>query len=186
MEETTDGQGMPEPATVMRAGSVDAAVVSALWLLRRSVWTLLWVALIVLALSGSLDDAGDLETPTIASATDARELARSPEVLLVLAPAARLVSGWLALVAAYPLARRFQRHADRGTGRTRRHPVVWSDRWYLVRSLRDWRWTSAVRRLARHRLGRAGLPILVLDIGLLVTGIVLLPVALVVLVRALV
>lgn len=100
MEETTDGQGMPEPATVMRAGSVDAAVVSALWLLRRSVWTLLWVALIVLALSGSLDDAGDLETPTVASAADARELARSPEVLLVLAPAARLVSGWLALVAA--------------------------------------------------------------------------------------
>jgi hypothetical protein len=185
VEATTVDPSTPEPATVLRAGSVDAAVLLALWLLRRSVWTLLWTAVIALVLAGGLDAAEDLETPTITSAADVRAVARSPEALLVLAPAARLASGWLALVAAYPLARRFQRHADRDTRRTGRHPVVWSDRWYLVRSLRNWRWTSAVRRLARQRLGRAGPPILVLDLTLLVTGIVLAPVAVVVLVRAL-
>jgi len=96
--------------------------------------------------------------------------------LLILAPATRLGSGWLALLTAFPLARRFQRHADRETPRTGRHPAAWSDRWYLVRALRDWRWTSSVRRLARQRLGRAGPPIMVLDITLMVTGIVLFPV----------
>jgi hypothetical protein len=185
VEPTTHPQGIPEPATVLGTGSVDAAVLSVLWLIRRSVWTLLWAGVIVFVLSGDLGGADDLETPTITSAADAREVVGSPRVLLLLAPVARLGSGWVALLAAYPLARRFQRHADREARRTGRHPVVWSDRWYLVRALRDWRWTSSVRRLARQRLGRAGPPILVLDIALLVTGIVLLPVALTVLVRSL-
>ena len=177
---TDDLEGAPEPATVLGAGRTDAALLLALWVARRSFWTLVWGGLIVLALSGALDAAEDLETPTITSAADAREMVRSPQALLVLAPAMRLGSGWLALLAAFPLARRFQRHADRETRRTGRHPAVWSDRWYLVRALRDWRWTSSVRRLARQRLGRAGPPILVLDITLMVTGIVLFPVAAVV------
>ena len=177
MEPTNDPEGVPEPAAVLGAGSLDAAVLLVLWLVRRSFWTLIWAGIIVLALSGVLDAAEDLETPTISSAADAREMIRSPQVLLILAPAARLGSAWLALLAAFPLARRFQRHADRETRRTGRHPAVWSDRWYLVRALRDWRWTSSVRRLARQRLGRAGPPILVVDITLLVAGIVLLPVA---------
>jgi hypothetical protein len=177
---TDDLEEAPEPATVLGVGRTDAALLLALWVVRRSFWTLLWGALIVLALSGTLDAAEDLETPTISSAADAREVVRSPQALLVLAPAMRLGSGWLALLAAFPLARRFQRHADRETRRTGRHPAVWSDRWYLVRALRDWRWTSSVRRLARQRLGRAGPPILVLDITLMVTGIVLFPVAAVV------
>jgi hypothetical protein len=185
VEPTADGEGLPEPATVLVAGSVDAALLLALWLARRSFWTLLWVGTIVLVLFGGVDAAEDLETPTITSAADAREVVRSPQALLVIAPAVRLGSGWLALLAAYPLARRLQRHADRGMRRTGRHPVVWSDRWYLVRALRDWRWTSSVRRLARHRLGRAGPPILVLDITLLLTGIVLAPVAVAVLVARL-
>lgn len=174
---TDDLEEAPEPATVLGAGRTDAALLLALWVVRRSFWTLLWGGLIVLALSGTLDAAEDLETPTISSAADAREVVRSPQALLVLAPAMRLGSGWLALLAAFPLARRFQRHADRETRRTGRHPAVWSDRWYLVRALRDWRWTSSVRRLARQRLGRAGPPILVLDLTLMVTGIVLFPVA---------
>lgn len=185
MEPASDGQGLPEPATVLSSGTFDAAVLSALWLLRRSFWTLVWAGTIILVLSGNFDDPEDMEAPSIASAADAAEVARSPQVVLLLAPAARLGSGWLALLAAYPLARRIQRHADRGTGRTRRHPAVWSDRWYLVRALREWRWTSPVRRLARQRVGRAGTLVLVLDITLLVTGIVLVPVALVVVVRAL-
>ncbi len=176
MEPTSDGQGLPEPATVLGAGTSDAAVLLALWLVRRSFWTLVWAGIIVVALSGTLDAAEDLETPTITSAADAREVVRSPQALLILAPATRLGSGWLALLTAFPLARRFQRHADRETPRTGRHPAAWSDRWYLVRALRDWRWTSSVRRLARQRLGRAGPPIMVLDITLMVTGIVLFPV----------
>lgn len=183
MEPATDGQGLPDPETVLGVGTVDAAVLSALWLVRRSFLTLLWAGVIVLVLSGGIDEAGgeldlaeDLE-PSVTSVADAREVVRSPQALLIIAPAARLGAGWLALLAAFPLARRFQRHADRETRRTGRHPAVWSDRWSLMRALRDWRWTSSVRRLARQRLGRAGRPILVLDITLLVTGIVLAPVA---------
>lgn len=33
---------------------------------------------------------------------------------------------------------------------------VWIDRFYLTRSLREWRWTSAVRDLAAERLGATG------------------------------
>jgi hypothetical protein len=54
-----------------------------------------------------------------------------------------------------------------------------------MRALRDWHWTSTVRRLARQRLGRAGPAIPVVDITLLVAGIVLAPVAAAVVVRAL-
>lgn len=185
MKATPDARPRPEAATVLGPGTRDAAVLSLLWLVRRSFWTLLWVGAIALVLSGSIDDATDLETPTIASAADAREVLSSPQVLLILAPAARLGAAWLGLLATYPLARRLQRHADRTTGRTARHPAVWSDRWYLMRALREWRWTSSVRRLARGRLGRAGPPLLVLDITLLVTGIVLFPVLLVLLARSL-
>jgi hypothetical protein len=177
---------VPEPGIVLGSGARDAALLLALWLLRRSVWTLLWLGVIGLVLAGELEAATDLETPEITSAADIREVATSPRVLLVLAPVARFGSGWLGLAAAYPLARRFERTAARDIGRTRRHPTVWSDRWYLMQALRDWRWTSAVRRLARSRLGRAGTAVLVADITLLVAGIVLFPVALVVLVRALI
>lgn len=170
---------------MLRAGTLDAALLSVLWLLRRSVWTLLWLGIIFLSLSGDLDAATDLETPPISSAADVRDVAGSPQVLLVVAPVVRLWAGWLALAAAYPLARRLQRHADRDLERSGRHPVAWSDRRFLVRALRDWRWTSGVRRLARQRLGRAGPVLLVVDLTLLVTGIVLLPVAVVLLIRAL-
>lgn len=185
MAVTTDPQRLPEPANVLGPRTRDAAVLSVLWLVRRSFWTLFWVGVVALVVSGNLEAPEDLETPTITSPADAREVIGSPQLLLILAPAARFGSGWLALLAAYPLARRFQQHADRSTPRTVRHPAVWSDRWYLVRALRDWRWTSSVRRLARQRLGRAGPVILVLDITLLVTGIVLFPVALAVVIRAL-
>jgi hypothetical protein len=181
VEPTADGQALPEPATVLGARKADAALLLVLWLARRSFFTLLWAGIIILVFSGGIDALEDLETPTVTSAADAGEVVRSPQALLIVAPAVRLGSGWLALLAAYPLARRVQRHADRDTRRTGRHPAVWSDRWYLVRALRDWRWTSSVRRLARQRLGRAGPPILVLDITLMITGIVLAPVAVAVL-----
>jgi hypothetical protein len=176
---------VPEPDVVLGPGARDAALLSALWLLRRSVWTLLWLGVIGLVLAGELDAATDLETPEITSAADIREAATSPRILLFLAPVARFGSGWLALAVTFPFARRFERAAARDIGRTRRHPVAWSDRWFLMQALRSWRWTSAVRRLARSRLGRAGTAILVADITLLVAGIVLFPVAFVVLVRAL-
>lgn len=179
MDPITEARGGPEPADVLRVGSVDAAVLSVLWLLRRSFTTLLGVGIIVLVRSGGLEAAAELEPTTITSAADAREMVGSPQALLVIAPATRLASGWLALLLAFPLARQMQRRADRDTRRTGWHPAVWSDRWHLVKALRDWRWTSSVRRLARQRLGPADLPLLALDIALLIAGIVLLPVALV-------
>jgi hypothetical protein len=55
---------------------------------------------------------------------------------------------------------------------------VWADRRRLAAALRDWRWTSSVRRLARERIGRAGRFVLVVDILLVVAGVALFPVAL--------
>jgi hypothetical protein len=179
VELVADDRGVPGPADVLRGGNVDASALLVLWLLRRSFWTLVGIGVIVLIRSGGLDAVGELETSAIASVAEAQEVIRSPRALLILAPAARLASGWFALLLAFPLARRFQRQADRETRRTGWHPAAWSDRWHLVKALRDWRWTSSVRRLARQRLGRAGPPLLVLDIALLISGVVMLPVALV-------
>lgn len=184
MEPMTERSVTPEPDAVLRAGRGDAGALLTLWLVRRAFLTLLGAGLLVLALSGDLDAIGELEPAAITSVAEAREVAGSPQALLVLAPVTRLGSGWLALVLTYPHARRLQRHADSDTRRTGRHPAVWTDRWLLAKALRDWRWTSSVRRLARRRLGRAGPVILVVDLTLLVAGIVLLPVAMVALVRS--
>jgi hypothetical protein len=186
VEGTADGLQAPEPATVLGAGRVDAVMLLALWLVRRAFWLLMAVGILVLVALGSLDSVEQLETPEITSAAQAREVLLSAQGVLLVAPLLRLVSGWLALLLAYPHARRFQRSADRAIGRTARHPAVWWDRWHLVRALRDWRWTSSVRRHARWRLGRASTPILVADLTLLILGLVLLPVSMIVLIRSLV
>jgi hypothetical protein len=173
------------PDAVLTAGGRDAAGVLASWLLRRSVWTLLWLSLIVVVVTGTVDSpealGAQLETE-VTSVTDAQAMLRSPTTLLLLsAPGARLVSGWLAWALAFPYASRLQHEADRGLDRGRLHPVPWLDRARLASALRTIRWTSSVRRRARARLGRAGTAVLVAELVLIVTGIVLAPVALVVL-----
>jgi hypothetical protein len=173
------------PDAVLAAGRRDAAGVLSLWLLRRSVWTVLWLTLIVVVVTGSVDSPeqlGEQLETAVTSVTDAQALVRSPATLLLfVAPAARLVSGWLAWAVAFPHASRLQREADRDLARGRLHPVSWLDRARLASALRTIRWTSSVRRRARARLGRTGTAVLVTDVVLVVTGIVLAPVAMVVL-----
>lgn len=148
-----------------------------LWLLRRSFWTVLLGTTILLLLTGSISDPSQLQTPEIRTTGDVQELAASPRNLaLLLAPAVRLSANVLALVLASPVARRFQQHADHERPRGWWNPVRWVDRWRFTSALRTARWTSSIRRVARGRIGRAGVVVLVADIALLVTGIVLLPV----------
>lgn len=168
------------PETVLAPGRRDATGVLVLWLLRRSVWTLLPLAVIVVVGTGTVASPDELD-PQVGSVADAREALRSPSTLLLLAaPVARVTSNLLAFALAFPLARRLQQHADRDLRRGPLHPIAWCDRHRLARALREWRWTSAVRRLARQRVGRAGPAALVLDVLLIVVGIVLFPVAIVV------
>jgi hypothetical protein len=173
------------PDAVLGPGHRDAAGVLALWLLRRSFWTVLWLSLILVVVTGTVESpeqlGAQLETQ-VTSVTDAQALLRSPAtVLLLAAPAARLVSGWLGLALAFPHASRLQREADRDLARGRLHPLPWLDRARLASALRTIRWTSSLRRRARARLRRSGTAVLVADVVLVITGIVLAPVAIVVL-----
>jgi len=177
------------PDAVLAPGRWDAAGVLALWLLRRSFLTLLWVSAIVVVVTGTVASAEQLDAQLdtqVSSMSDARELVRSPTSLLLLsAPAARFASAWLAWALAFPLAWQLQVAADRDLERGRWHPVPWLDRARLASGLRSVRWTSSVRRRARARLGRAGTFVQIADVVLIVTGIVLFPVAMVVVSRSL-
>lgn len=170
---------------VLGPGRRDAAAVLATWLLRRSAWTLLWLGLIAVVLTGTVDSPerlGEQFETEVTNVTDVQALTRSPVTLLLFAaPAARLGAAWLGWSLAFPHASRLQRDADRDLTRGRLHPIPWLDRARLASALRTIRWTSSVRRRARARLGRAGTAVLVTDVALIVTGIVLAPVAIVVL-----
>jgi len=185
VDANTEPDQLPEPTMVLRHTTGDAGALLALWLVRRSLWTLLWLGIIAVVLTGTLDDLDGLEAGTITSASDGGPLALAPQLLLVLAPATRLGSGWLAILLAYPLARRVQQHAEGNRPRHWWRASVWSDRWALARALRDWRWTSPVLALARQRVGRAGRPILVAGVVLRATGILLFPIMFAVLVTRL-
>lgn len=177
------------PDEVLAPGRGDAAGVLALWLLRRSFLTLLWVSAIVVVVTGTVASPEDLDAQVdtqVSSMTEVREVVLSPTSLLLLsAPAARFASAWLAWAIAFPLAWRLQVAADHDLERSRWHPVPWLDRARLASGLRSVRWTSSVRRRARARLGRAGTFVQVADVVLIVAGIVLFPVAMVVLFRSL-
>lgn len=162
---------------VLVPGRWDPAGVLATWLLRRSVWTWLWVGLIVTVATGAVESPEQLDTQ-VSSVAEARQLVSTPgTLLLAMAPAARLLAGWLALALAFPLARRLQLAADLALDRPRWHPVSWLDRARLMSGLRAVRWTSTVRRRARQRLGRAGTVVRIADVVLMVTAVALLPAA---------
>lgn len=166
----------PDPAMMLRDTRADAAVLLGLWLVRRSFWTLLWLSGIAIVLAGAFDDLAGLEARSVDSGTGRASLISFPEGLLAIAPVTRIGSGWAAMLLAYPLARRFQQHADTARPRPRHRwqPSVWSDRLALCRALRDWRWTTPVLGLARQRVGGAGVQ--VAAIVLRITGILLFPV----------
>jgi len=169
------------PDDVLGPGRRDAAGLLVSWLLRRLFWPLLWFGAIVVVLTGVADDPDRLD-PELTSVAGLEALLRSPTtLLLVAAPAVRLASTVLSLVLAMPLASRLQQEADRALQRGPWHPLPWIDRWRLTTGLQRARWTSAVRRRARQRLGRTGARVLVVDLVVLVTGIVLAPVAVAVL-----
>lgn len=180
---------MTWPDVVLGEGSGDAVGLLASWLLRRAFWTLLWLGAIAVVLSGTVDGPGQmagLSDPEADRAVAVAEALAAPTTLLLLsAPAVRFVSTLLALGLAYPIARRWQTEAGQARAGGRWHPVVWFDRARLVSGLRAIRWTSSVRGQARARLGRGGRFVQVADLVLLLTGIVLFPVALVTLVTRL-
>lgn len=159
---------------MLRGTRADAAMLLGLWLVRRSFWTLLWLSGIALVLTGAFDDLAGLEAQS--SGSGRTSLLSFPEAVLAIAPATRIGSGWAAILLAYPLARRFQQHADtmQARPRPRWRPSVWSDRLALCRALRDWRWTTPVLGLARQRVG--GAAVRIAAIVLRITGILLFPV----------
>jgi hypothetical protein len=174
---------------VLAPGRRDAAGLLAAWLLRRSTWPLFSLGVIAVVLTGTVDSPEQLGAqldPQVSSVSDARARVGSPTTLLLLvAPAARLASGWLAWAIAFPLARRLQLELDQDLTRGRRHPLPWLDRARLASGLRTLRWTSSVRRRARGRLGRTGTVVQVAGVLLLIAGIVLFPAALIMLVSSL-
>ena len=172
VDPSTGNALLPEPAMALRHTTGDAGALLGLWLVRRAFWALLWLGLIAIVLTGTFDD---LQATTVTTELEFGSLALVPRMLLVLAATTRLSSGWLAILLAYPLARRVQRHAEGERPRHWWRASVWSDRWTLARALRDWRWTSPVLTLARQRVGRAGRPILVTGVVLRAAGILLFP-----------
>ena len=64
----------------------------------------------------------------------------------------RLITGWVGLALAHPVAREHQGRPDPGL----RHRVsAYADRYAIVRAFRELRWTEGVRAAALGRLGAA-------------------------------
>jgi hypothetical protein len=72
--------------------------------------------------------------------------------LVFVAIVLRLITGWVGLALAHPLARQHQGAPD---PRLRRRLAGYVDRYSIVRAFRELRWTEGVRTAALQRLGDA-------------------------------
>jgi phosphatidylserine synthase len=164
------------PEAALRPGTRDPAALLALWFLRKSVYWMVGVGLIV---AGVVTRSSEI-TVGVNSTGEAWSGLFSPLAGVVLALLIRLGTSQTALVLAWGLARSHYSELEPRTG-FGSGIGTFLDRLMVARAFRSLRWTHHVRQLAVRRLGRTGTRLARLDPVLDVANVALLTVAVVVL-----
>jgi hypothetical protein len=155
-EQSTTGPPRIRPELALQPGTADARNLLIVWYLRKSVYGL--VALGIIA--GTVTQT-NLDVNWKSGAELGSELS-SPLAPIVIGLMLRVVSGFVALLLALPLASAYEvglsprTNVGSGIGRV-------LDRLNLARGYRALRWTHHVRQLALARLGDAGRKLARLD-----------------------
>ena len=151
---------MSEPAAgpidaeqVLLPGEADALRLTWLWTVRRACTGLLFVGVLVgMVVSAAQNDPAYLEVDTSSADSVVAGIVTAFGLVFV-SIVLRLVTGWVGLALAYPLAREHQGEPD---SRLRKRMTAYIDRYAIVRAFRELRWTEGVRAAALRRLGHAG------------------------------
>jgi hypothetical protein len=139
-----------DPEQVLLPGRADAARLLWLWLARRACTGLLFVGVLVgMVIAGAQDDPAYLEVDT-SSADSVLSGILTSFGLVFASIVLRLVTGWIGLALAYPVAREHQGALRPGLVR---RLSGYADRYAIVRAFRELRWTEGVRAAALGRLG---------------------------------
>lgn len=147
--------GPIEPAQALRPGTGDATTLLWVWIVRRSCTGLVFLGLVVgVVLAGVSDRDAELHVDPTSADSVVRGIVTSFGLVFV-AIALRLLTGWVALGLAYPLARVHQGELGARPG-LRRRVAILLDRGAVARAFRELRWTEGVRAAAHARLGPAG------------------------------
>jgi hypothetical protein len=165
-----------DPEQILLPGRSDALRLTWLWLARRACTGLLFVGVLVgMVISAAQNDPAYLEVDT-SSADSVLAGIVTAFGLVFLSIVLRLLTGWIGLALAYPLARE---HQGDPQPRLRKRVSAYVDRYAIVRAFRELRWTDGVRTAARRRLGDAAHFYERLDrtisIGNIVAGLLLVP-----------
>jgi hypothetical protein len=140
-----------QPAAALLPGRADPARLVAVWFARKSFYWMLFLGLAI----GVLVDrtlGNDAHVELGVSPGQLTDLFQ-PYALAVLALLVRLLSAWVALALAFPLALAHE------PGLSPRRPFAMGklvDRIHVARAFRALRWTQDVRELALRRLEAAG------------------------------
>lgn len=169
-----------DPDLALRPGDLDAHVVLVLWLLRKTLFPLLWLGLAVATVAYGDVDALDAELGVLESPGAMLTALLSPLGLIVLAFGVRIISSFAALLAAFPLTLRSRPQHYTTGNRVARRFHLWRDRLYQARAYRSLRQTWSVRDRARARLENSSGLYRSLEVGLTWANWVLLVAALVV------
>ncbi len=165
------------PELALQPGTADARNLLIVWYLRKSVY-----GLVALGIIGGTVTQTNLDVNWKSGAELGSELS-SPLAPIVIGLMLRVVSGFVALLLALPLASAYEvglsprTNFGSGIGRV-------LDRLNLARGYRALRWTHHVRQLALQRLGDTGRKLARLDPIMDITNITLWVVAVVALVAA--
>jgi hypothetical protein len=142
-----------DPEQVLLPGRSDAMRLTWLWFGRRACTGLLFVGVLVgMIIAGAQNDPAYLEVDTSSADSVLAGIVTSFG-LVFFSIVLRLITGWVGLALAYPLAREHQ--GAPGSGVLRRI-AAYADRYAIVRAFRELRWTEGVRAAALGRLGDTG------------------------------
>ncbi len=140
------------PEAALLPGRDDPARLMTVYLVRRSFFGVLFIGFAIgVIVADTQADANKLDLDTSSSGKIAAGLL-TPFALVFVALILRLVTTWVGLALAYPLARRYERDL---TPRQRGAASL-LDRLLIARALRGLRWSYHVRLVAFDRLGEAG------------------------------
>ena len=141
-----------DPEQVLLPGPGDATRLTWLWLARRACTGLLFVGVLVgMVIAGAQDDPAYLEVDTSSADSVLAGIVTSFG-LVFFSIVLRLITGWIGLALAYPVARE---HQGAPASRLVRRVSAYVDRYAIVRAFRELRWTEGVRTAALGRLGDA-------------------------------
>ena len=143
-----------DPEQVLLPGSGDATRLTWLWFVRRACTGLLVAGVLVgMVVAGAENDEAYLEVDT-SSADSVLKGILTRFGLVFASIVLRLLTGWIALALAYPLAREHQGDPPPDL-RLLRRVSMYTDRYSITRAFRELRWTEGVRAAALRRLGDA-------------------------------